>query len=212
MQSILGQTQVELVEKKSRFIGLLYHVRDVKTAEKYLEKARDLYPGANHYVYAYIIDENMQKSSDDGEPSRTAGYPVLDVLKKQNLNDCLAIVIRYFGGVKLGSGGLIRAYSQTIAKTIEKATFIQKVTSYDCAFETTYDHIGDVDYIVRQQTNLKDVQYDTSITFTFQVFDHQIDFIKQQLIKANHYQDTFKVLNEECVYAKVTDSYIQTKK
>src|SRR6056297_904309 len=144
MHSIHGQTKIEFIEKKSKFIGLLFHIGQVDKVSVCLEKVKQDYPGANHYVYAYIINQNKQKASDDGEPQRTAGYPVLDVLNKNQLNDVLAIVIRYFGGIKLGAGGLIRAYSSTISNTIKKATFIEKVTSYYCCLEANYEHLGDI--------------------------------------------------------------------
>lgn len=212
MQSILGKTSYELVEKKSRFIGILYHLEDEKKVHEYLEKAKVLYPGANHYVYAYIINQTKQKASDDGEPQRTAGYPVLDVLNKNNLNDCLAIVIRYFGGTKLGAGGLIRAYAHTISETIKNATFIQKVTQYDCLLKTSYDKLSSVEKILREKTKIIDADYKEDITFHFYCYDHQIDVVKKELFHANQFEDRLSIVSKDEVYAKVSDSYFQTTK
>ena len=204
MQSILGQIDHEFIEKKSRFIGLLYHVEDVNQVNKILNQAKDKYPGANHYVYAYIINENKQKASDDGEPSRTAGYPVLDVLNKNNLNDVLAIVIRYFGGIKLGAGGLIRAYSHTISETIKKATFIEKVTSYYCEFITDYEHLNDIERYLRANSQIDNITYLENIKFDFYVYNNQIEHVKDKLYQLNNFKDNLKVIEEKQVYAKVS--------
>ena len=117
VKTIRTQTEYEIVINKSRFIGILCPVSDVEEVSLYLEEAKELYPGATHYCYAYIIDA-FKKASDDGEPSKTAGMPMLNVLEKNGLDHVLAIVIRYFGGVKLGAGGLVRAYSQSVVETL----------------------------------------------------------------------------------------------
>ena len=212
MRSVLGKTTFELIEKKSRFIGLLVHVEDESMVSRILKETKTLYPGATHYVYGYIIQETKQKASDDGEPQRTAGYPVLEVLKKQNLNDCLAIVIRYFGGIKLGAGGLIRAYSHTISETIKRATFIKKVTRYHCLIETSYDKLNAVLRVLQEKTNIIHSNYQERITFEFFCFDQQFEPIKKQLFQANQFIDQLQVIKKENVYAKVSDSYIQIKK
>lgn len=110
----------EIEIKKSKFIALIvpvYHVDDVK---KKLEQVKKDYPGATHYCYAYILLQE-KRCSDDGEPSKTAGQPILNVLEKQQLSYVLAIVIRYFGGIKLGAGGLVRAYTNAVIQVLEKA-------------------------------------------------------------------------------------------
>jgi len=108
----------ELIINNSRFICLLYRIDDPKEINSYLTKAKELYKDATHYCYAYILDE-LKKASDDGEPSSTAGTPMLQVLEKTNLNHTLAIVIRYFGGIKLGAGGLVRAYTKSVTETLK---------------------------------------------------------------------------------------------
>ena len=212
MRSVMDQTIVEYLEKKSRFIGILIHIENADMVNDYLEQYKEKYPGANHYVYAYIINKNKQKASDDGEPSRTAGYPVLDVLKKNHLNDCLAIVIRYFGGIKLGAGGLIRAYSKSISEAIKKATFIQKVTRYQCELTTTYPHLTNIERILREHANMKDTSYGENIIFQFDLYDHQFEDVKELLFQANQFEDHLKLIKKDQVYTKVSDSYIRTKK
>lgn len=212
MQSVMGKTTSEFVEKKSRFIGVLYHLENEDLVQEYIENVKALYPGANHYVYAYIINQSKQKASDDGEPQRTAGYPVLDLLKKHKLNDCLAIVVRYFGGTKLGTGGLIRAYAHTISEAIKKATFIQKVTQYDCLIKTTYDKLSQIERIIREKASLISADYLEEITFHFLTYDHQFEIVKDLLFQANHFEDRLTLVSQAEVYAKVSDSYFQTKR
>ena len=106
---------------KSRFIGFLYKVENLDEINNILKELRTIYHDATHICYAYSL-LNTKKASDDGEPSGTAGLPILEVINKCELVNVLGVVIRYFGGIKLGSGGLIRAYSNTIRSTLDKNT------------------------------------------------------------------------------------------
>ena len=121
--SVYGRSESEYVVKKSRFITTLLEVHDEAEAAAYLEELRKRYWDANHNCYAYQIGPGgvLQKSSDDGEPSGTAGRPMLETLKKSGITNTLAVVTRYFGGVKLGASGLIRAYSHAVALALEQA-------------------------------------------------------------------------------------------
>ena len=145
VKTIRTQTEYEIVINKSRFIGILCPVSDVEEVSLYLEEAKELYPGATHYCYAYIIDA-FKKASDDGEPSKTAGMPMLNVLEKNGLDHVLAIVVRYFGGVKLGAGGLVRAYSQSVVETLNNCDIVTKVQApyysitFDYHFSRQMDH------------------------------------------------------------------------
>ena len=115
----------ELIINKSRFVTYIYKVKDLSSFLNYLENIKKEYQDATHICYAYIID-NKIKYNDDNEPLGTAGIPILEVLKRNNLNYVGAIVIRYFGGIKLGSGGLTRAYSNSISLALKK-TKIKKL-------------------------------------------------------------------------------------
>lgn len=109
----------EIIIKKSRFIGLYYEVTNLDEIKSILEDIKKEHKKARHIPYAYKID-NIVKKSDDKEPSNTAGGPILNVIEKRNLNNCLIISIRYFGGIKLGSGGLIRAYGEIARLVTDK--------------------------------------------------------------------------------------------
>lgn len=109
-----------IIIDKSKFITTLYPVETVEEINEILQATRKKYYDATHNCYAYVIDNgNIQKCSDDGEPSKTAGFPMLDVLKKNDLTNILAITTRYFGGIKLGAGGLIRAYSSSVSLALK---------------------------------------------------------------------------------------------
>lgn len=137
MKTIERNLTKERIVQKSRFITLLirvYHKEDVRKA---IADAKEKYPAATHYTYAYVLDTDMH-ASDDGEPSGTAGNPILNVLIKQDLHFLLAIVIRYFGGIKLGAGGLVRAYSGSIRNTLDEARIIELEPGY--VIKIQYDY------------------------------------------------------------------------
>lgn len=127
----------EIIIKNSRFITFLFKVETKNEIENKLELIKKDHPKATHYCYAYITSE-FKKSSDDGEPGGTAGVPILNVLEKEKLTNILAIVVRYFGGIKLGAGGLVRAYSKSITEALSKTNYISLADGY--LIELTFDY------------------------------------------------------------------------
>lgn len=127
----------EIIIKNSRFITFLFKVETKNEIENKLELIKKDHPKATHYCYAYITSK-FKKSSDDGEPGGTAGVPILNVLEKEKLTNILAIVVRYFGGIKLGAGGLVRAYSKSITEALSKTNYISLVNGY--LIELTFDY------------------------------------------------------------------------
>lgn len=118
----------EQIIEKSRFIGLAYPANTVTEVQRGLEDTRAYYPGARHYVYAYRLAEGqLEKSSDDGEPQGTGGRPVLDVLQHRQVWDALVVVVRYFGGILLGAGGLTRAYGGTARQLLDQAPIVHLI-------------------------------------------------------------------------------------
>ena len=131
----------EITEKKSKFIANLIKVENKQDAEEKINKIKKTYHDARHNCVAYrIIEENkiIEKSSDDGEPSGTAGGPMLNILQKNNLCNILVIVTRYFGGILLGTGGLVRAYSETTKKAIENAQKIEMILGTEMEAKVEY--------------------------------------------------------------------------
>lgn len=137
----------EEIIKYSRFISLIFKVYSKEEVNYYLEKVKEEYPSATHYCYAYVIDNNV-KSSDDGEPSKTAGIPILNQITSNNLNYVLIVVVRYFGGVKLGAGPLTRAYAKLAREVIKKENIITLTLGYDIDITFNYSDIKAIDYIL----------------------------------------------------------------
>ncbi len=125
MYLISNDIENEIVIKKSRFIGKLIYIDDINKVNDIIEELKAKHKKANHIAYAYIIN-GMEKAFDDKEPSGTAGKPILNVLHKKDVTNVLAVVIRYFGGIKLGAGGLTRAYSKSISETFKLIELIEK--------------------------------------------------------------------------------------
>lgn len=144
----------ERIVKNSRFITLLFHINNKDEIDLLLNKTKKEYPKATHYCYAYIVD-NHKKASDDGEPGGTAGMPILNVLEKENLTSILVIVVRYFGGIKLGAGGLVRAYSKSVREALEHVTKIPLVEGYKLIIEFNYTKQKDFDYLLKEATIIK---------------------------------------------------------
>lgn len=155
-----------IIIKNSKFICLLYYINDDKMIDKHLQKAHEEYKDATHYCYAYILN-NKVKCSDDGEPSGTAGIPMLQVLKKNDLNNVLCIVIRYFGGIKLGAGGLVRAYTKSVVKCLENS-IINLDSGYNITITFDYSILKKIDYILKDIENISK-KFDTNITYTLNI-------------------------------------------
>lgn len=156
----------EIVINKSRFITTIYPIKNIDEANQYLTQIRKKYYDATHNCYAYVIGNNqeIQKFSDDGEPSQTAGTPIIDVIKKNNLTNILVVVTRYFGGILLGAGGLVRAYSSSASEAISKTDIyeiqeLQKILisiSYP-EYSLLQDTINQFDVINERFSNTVDI-------------------------------------------------------
>ena len=133
---------------KSIFITKIYKVSSIEEAKEKLINIKDEYKDATHYTYAYIIDDN-KKSSDDGEPGGTAGVPIMNVLLKNELNYILCIVIRYFGGIKLGAGGLVRAYTKAVVDALKNQELIELIDGYIIKINTSYENQKNLDFLLK---------------------------------------------------------------
>lgn len=141
--------QAEIVEKKSKFIATLFPIESMEEAEEQIKECKKKYYDARHNCMAYRIKVNgqmVEKSSDDGEPSGTAGAPLLTILQKNNLANVVIIVTRYFGGILLGTGGLVRAYSEALLKAIEKSTKLQKCEGIEMLVKMAYNEFDNFKY------------------------------------------------------------------
>lgn len=140
MYRIKDEIENTIIIQKSEFITHLYRVNTTDEVDVILSDLRKKYYDATHNCYAYIIGDNqdIQKSSDDGEPAKTAGFPMLDVLKKRQMTNILAVVTRYFGGILLGAGGLVRAYSSSVSEALDKCILYTPVDVVEFIITTSY--------------------------------------------------------------------------
>lgn len=160
--TIQGYGESEIVIQKSRFITYVNRAETEEQAQEFINNIKEKHKSANHNCSAYIIGEhnNIQKANDDGEPSGTAGVPMLEVLKKQGLQDTVVVVTRYFGGIKLGGGGLIRAYGKATTEGIDVAKVVERKLHHLMKVSIDYTWLGKVENEVRNSVYpLKEIIY-----------------------------------------------------
>lgn len=166
MYTIKNNIKYELEIKNSKFITLLYKIND-HNINDILSNIKEIYPNATHYCYAYVIDD-IKRLSDDGEPSGTAGVPILKVLENNNLTNILCVVVRYFGGIKLGGGGLVRAYTKACANAIKEANLKELIDGINIDITFTYDRLKEVDYLLKDIT-INSKTFDNQITYNLNI-------------------------------------------
>lgn len=183
MKTILDNTSYELTEKKSKFIANLFYVENIEDIEKNLKNIKKKYHDAKHNCYAYsIMTENgiINKMSDDGEPSGTAGGPMLNILNKNELVNVLIVVTRYFGGILLGTGGLVKAYSDSTINAIQKAKIVSQEEGYELEVIIEYPELEKFNYYCNKNNILiTKIDYDEKIKCKIEVTKKE----KEDLIK-----------------------------
>jgi uncharacterized YigZ family protein len=176
MKSIIKTVNSEIIINKSKFINYLIPVTTAEEVKDKLSDLRKKYKDANHHCYAYVIGKNqeIQKYSDDGEPSKTAGMPMIEVLKKQGLTNILTVSIRYFGGIKLGAGGLVRAYTKSVSEAIKNAQFSFLVKITEIKISVSFDHIGHVEKYIRDNFILLNTEYSEKVDYFIKIENDKI--------------------------------------
>lgn len=160
----------EIEIKKSRFITYLHRCFDEQDAKDFILKIKKEHPNATHHCYAMILGEHneIQRNNDDGEPGGTAGVPMLECLLQNQMQDIVAVTVRYFGGIKLGAGGLVRAYSNSVSEALKHAKLTKKQLLHQCTLTFSYDLIGKIDYFFRkEQMQIINQVYEEQVTTTF---------------------------------------------
>ena len=143
MFTILERNEITLIREKSSFIGILIHATSIESAKQYLLDIKKEHPKAKHYCYAYIIG-GAQKSSDDGEPSGTAGRPLLELLNKKNMDETLLVVVRYFGGILLGASRLMSTYLEAGVQAINSADIVEISNLYGFKMQLSYKEFDEL--------------------------------------------------------------------
>lgn len=179
--TVKGYGQCEIILSKSRFITYIERAESEQEALDFIDKIKKIHPSATHHCSCYMIGEhdNIQKANDDGEPSGTAGVPMLEVIKKQGLKDTVVVVTRYFGGIKLGGGGLIRAYGKATTEGIHAAKVVERKLHYLMRISMDYNWLGKVENEVRaSHYALRDISYAEGVElFVFVLKDEEQSFI-----------------------------------
>lgn len=179
MKTISKNIENEIIINKSRFICKLVKVYSEEDVMNALNSVKEEYKDATHYCYSYIID-NTERFNDDGEPGGTAGMPILNVLKQNELNYVLCIVIRYFGGIKLGAGGLVRAYTKSASECLNNSTLKELKIGFSIKILFDYDKVKLIDYTLNN-IDIKDKTFEDKITYTFDISNENYDKIKEIL-------------------------------
>lgn len=186
IKTIFEKLNNQIVIDKSKFISYLFPCDNKEQANDILASLRKEHEFATHVCYAYIVIEDgviLYKSSDDGEPSQTAGAPILNVIKRNNLTNVLCAVVRYFGGIKLGAGGLVRAYTNSAALVVNDATIVTLVDAYKYKLVFPYERIKDIDkYLEVNQVEILEKEYDMKVGYTILNYDiDEIEHIKNKI-------------------------------
>lgn len=186
----------EFVEKKSTFITHLVRVTSEEEAREFIQKMKKKHYDATHVCSCYVVGDNNEitRANDDGEPSGTAGAPMLDVLVKNEIKNVCATVIRYFGGTKLGTGGLVRAYGGGVINALKNATLVERKDALEIRLELDYSLNGKIEYEI-EKTNfiVNNLEYTEKIIYTIYVMEEDYDSFQSWI--ANLTNGQFKILS-----------------
>lgn len=183
MNVIKKTSEYEETVKKSKFISFLYFVKSIDEVNNYLNELKAKYKDASHICYAYIVDNNV-KYNDDKEPSKTAGFPILNVLKNNDLNYVLAVVVRYFGGIKLGSGNLLRTYLNVTNENLKKAGIKEYKLKKEYIITCNYDNVNYVNNVLKDE-DIINKTFNNLITYEVLIDNENIIKIKDLLNNKN---------------------------
>ncbi len=178
VRTVFDRHESEKIIEKSRFIAYSAHIESEEEGRAFVAEIRKMHSLATHVCYAFIADKtaNLQRFSDDGEPQGTAGVPVLEVLKAKKLTETAVAVVRYFGGVKLGAGGLVRAYSSSAAENLDGADIRLLEVCQECAFEVDYTGVdGMQKYLSTHTCSLLSTNYGEKACFLAAIKKGEID-------------------------------------
>ncbi len=194
----------EIEIKKSRFITYLYPIQSEEEFDTHLAAIRKEHYKATHHCQAFILNEDasIQRMSDDGEPSGTAGVPMLEVLKNNDLTYIMAVTVRYFGGTKLGAGGLIRAYSSAVSEALEKATIVKNVTQLIVECVIDYSQNDLFTYLMEETSlpmTIMDTQYTDKVTYQLAIDKDKASQIHSQVVDRFNGQVEWTTKDEQTV-------------
>ncbi len=198
-KTLLGYSEKEIEIKKSRFIGYAKKCESEEEAIAFVEEINKLHRQATHNCYAYAngVTRNIQRYSDDGEPQGTAGIPILEVIKKEDLTNVAIVVTRYFGGIKLGASGLIRAYTAAAVEAIEAGTIIWKKNFFKMSLEIDYTMLGKIDNLIANEGFFElDRSYTDRVKIYFYIHIEKRDYFIETMTENTSGQGIIEVLEQ----------------
>ena len=203
-KTVAEQSESLLIEKKSKFIANVKPVDNEADALEFLNEIRSKYPDATHNVYAYVIDENnIYRYSDDGEPSGTAGMPVLDAIRKREIVDVIVVVTRYFGGTLLGTGGLVHTYGASAKQGLINSRVVDRMLCDILSVTVSYTLLGKMQHeIMSRGYILEDTLYEDNVTFVLSVPIQDTERVMKDLIN---------LTNTGCEINKTDKKYVDIK-
>ncbi|SEH39735.1 uncharacterized protein, YigZ family [Ruminococcus flavefaciens] len=186
--TISANAKASFIEKRSEFIGYIAPVRTNDEAVAFINSIKAEHRKAKHNVYAYILrEDNISRYSDDGEPQGTAGVPVLDVLKKRDLTDVCVVVTRYFGGILLGGGGLVRAYSHAASLACDAAHIMNMCMCHRLKITADYGMYGKISYLLpNYDTITVNSDFGSDVTLEILVMSEKLDALKKELVEVTN--------------------------
>ncbi len=193
----------EIVEKKSRFISHIFFVETEEEAISHINAMKKKYYDARHNCYAYSIWENrsIEKASDDGEPSGTAGRPILEVIHGQNVVNVLVVVTRYFGGTLLGTGGLVRAYTDSTVEGFKNCSLLEKKQGYHLSVTVDYATAETVKYFCSQNdVNCKNIEYSENVKLFYDVGSEIKDFVIENITELTSSKAVIDISDETWIF------------
>lgn len=209
MKIILETKETEIVEKKSRFIANIAAVASEEDAIEFIEKIKKKYYDARHNCYAYIIGDkgDKKKCSDDGEPQRSAGMPMMEVLENQGYFDIAAVVTRYFGGTLLGVGGLIRAYQGAVIEGLNASVSGEIHEGFRAKYRFGYDFYGKIKYIAESENIvIEDTLFDETVTISLIFNDSESERLQKKLVEETN-ANIERLLLEKIKYITVDNKW-----
>ncbi len=187
MKIVYQGGEAEIVEKKSRFIATVRPVKSEEEALDFIASMKKKYWDARHNCFAYVVGarQELQRCSDDGEPQGTAGRPMLEVLLGADVHNVVVVVTRYFGGVLLGTGGLVRAYSRSVQEGLKNSTVVERQDGFHLAIKTDYTGIGKIQYLLGQRgLPILDSEYTDTVLIRTVVPEEQAGALRDAVTEA----------------------------
>lgn len=203
-KALKSNVSAEIIEKKSKFIAHIFYVESSEEAEKYIKQIKKKYNDARHNCFAYAVETDndgiLVKYNDDGEPQGTAGAPILKLILEQGLSNTLVIVTRYFGGILLGTGGLVRAYTEATEKALEQAEIIEKSKGYEAKIQVDYNYVEPLKYYLeKRDIKIIKIEYLEKIEIIIEVLKELSQEFENNYTNTNFKIEKYETIKEKFV-------------